>query len=277
MIRVAALVVVLAASVSAQDAAPGLAAKAPAVGDRATVKLELVAEFDITTKDTQTQTRQLSLVRTEEFSQVVIEAAEGALRQRIACSASKLQVSGTNISPRTEATDLQGRALVVTQTEKGKVVKLENGDPAPLEAAGVGAWDAALGLLPKGEPKEGAVWTVDAAGLAELVSVADRLSGTGAFEVKLEKLAEGKATITFTGLVEAKTSRGTTVKVNVTAGKFEFDAAKGRPVSLSIAADVEAAQDIFQRIPKPGELRPEEKVGDVTLKSRKFEVKVAWE
>lgn len=275
--RVIAVLLVLAGPTLAQEGPDSFQPKPPAVGDTAMVKIDAALDLDIVTQDAQgTSPRQLSVVRSEEFSQQVVEVAEGARRDRIVCVSSKLQTSGTNRSPRQDPTDIHGRTFLLTRASTGRAIKQENGDPAPIDAAAIGAWDDALSLLPKGTVKEGMVWTVDSSALAGLINIADMVSGSGAFEVKLEKFADGEAVIAFTGLIDAKTLRGAALKLNITGGRFAFDYVKGLPRSLDIVGSLEGVQDIIQRIPKPGEIKTDEKVGSVSIKSRKLEVKVAW-
>jgi len=266
----------------AAPAAPKLEFKAPALGDRAEIRIESTFELDVESTSIQEPdakiSKQLSFVRTQEFSQVVQELQNGAVKShRITCSTAKLQRSGTNLAPVTETSEIEGQIFVVTRGEKGRSVRLDNGDSAPVDADGLGAWEEVAKLLPTGEAKEGATWKVDAAGLAGLISVPDLPTPTGSFDVKIEKMAEGQALLVFTGTLEGKTVKGFDTKVTIADGRLVFDIAKGRPVSFTVAGSLEATKEINQKVAKANELRQvDEKVGQVAVKSRKLEVKVEF-
>ncbi|HTF57657.1 MAG TPA: hypothetical protein VK661_10530 [Planctomycetota bacterium] len=279
------LALALSAVAFPQDMAPGaprLELKAPALGDRAEIRIESTFELDVKSSSTQEPeaavTKQLSFVRTQEFSQVVQEVQNGSVKShRITCSTAKLQRSGTNLAPVTETSEIEGKIFVVSRGEKGRSVRFDNGDPAPVDADGLGAWEEVAKLLPQGEAKEGATWKVDAAGLAGLISVPDLPTPTGSFDVKLEKMAEGQAVLVFTGTLEGTTVKGFKTKVTVAEGRLTFDTAKSRPVSLTVVGSLEATKVINQRVAKANELRQvDERVGEVKVTSRKLEVKVEF-
>ncbi|HEY3225385.1 MAG TPA: hypothetical protein VGK61_00155 [Planctomycetota bacterium] len=279
------LALALSAAAFPQDMAPGaprLEVKAPALGDRSEIRIESTFELDVVSTSIQDPeakvTKQLSYVRTQEFSQVVQEVLNGSVKShRVTCATAKLQRSGTNLAPVTETSEIEGQIFVVSRGEKGRSVRLDNGDPAPVDADGLGAWEEIAKLLPQGEAKEGATWKVDAAALSGLISIPDLPTPTGSFDVKLEKLAGGQAVLVFTGTLQGKTVKGFDTTVTVTEGRLVFDTAKGRPVSLTVAGSLEATKVINQKVAKANELRQvDEPVGQVKVTSRKLEVKVEF-
>ncbi len=279
------LALTLATTLGAQEGgspSPKLELRAPAAGDRADIKVESTFELDIVTTSLQDpeakSTRQLIYARTLECSQTVEMAAEGgAPTWRITCSTAKLQRSGTNLAPVTEASEIEGKTYVVSRSDKGRVVKAENGDPAPGDAGGLGAWEDCSKLLPAGEAKEGATWTVDAVGISGLISIPDLPTPTGTFEAKIEKMADGQAVVFFSGTLEGKTVKGFTTALKVAEGRLVFDMTKGRPASLTIAGSLVATKEIYQKVSRQDQLRQvEEKVGDVKVESRKLEVKAEF-
>jgi hypothetical protein len=285
MFRSSLAFALIAAVLAAQEPAsspPKTPVRAPAAGDRTEIKIESTIELDIVTRSLQEseagQTRQLAYVRTMECTQIVQSIAEGgAPVWRVTVGAAKLQRSGTNMAPVTDASEIENKTYIIAKTEKGRVVKSENGDPAPGDALGLGAWEDFEKLLPMGEPKEGATWTVDSAAVAALISMPDLAAPTGMFEAKLESAADGKMTVFFSGALEGKTSKGFDTKLKVAEGRLVFDMAKGRPVSLAITGSLEAKKDINQKVARTKELRQvDEKVGDVEVKSRKLEVKAEF-
>ena len=278
-------ILVLALAVAAQDmapAAPKLEGRAPAAGDRTEIKIESTIELDVVTRSLQdpdsASTKQLTYVRTMECTQTVQAGADtGTPTWSVTCTTAKVQRSGTNIAPVTEASEIEGKSFVVTRTEKGRTVKMENGDVAPGDAAGLGAWEDCTKLLPTGEPKEGATWTVDAAAVTSLISIPDLAAPTGTFEAKLEKMADGQAVVFFSGTIEGKTVKGFDTKLKVAEGRLGFDMAKGRPTSLAITGSLEASKDVNQKVSRSNELRQvDEKVGEVRVTSRKLEVKAEF-
>ncbi|HKS16142.1 MAG TPA: hypothetical protein VJU16_02460 [Planctomycetota bacterium] len=279
------LALALSAVALPQDMAPGaprLEFKAQGVGDKSEIRIESTFELDVVSSSVQDPdaniTKQLSYVRTQEFTQTVQDVQNGAVKSfKISCSTAKLQRSGTNLAPVTETSEIEGKDFVVTRGEKGRTVRFDNGDSAPADADGLGAWEDVAKLLPTGDAKEGATWTTDAAGLAGLISIPDLPTPTGSFEVKLEKLAEGQAVLAFTGTLEGKTVKGFDAKVKVAEGKLVVDTAKGRPVTLTVSGSLEASKDITQKVAKSNELRQtDEKVGNVKVTSRKLEVKIEF-
>ena len=280
-----ALALIAALTTASQDMAPPApkaTARPLAPGDRTEVKIESTFELDIVSSSDQDPdakvTRQLSYARTMECSQVVQSVAEnGVPTLRVSVSSARLQRSGTNIAPVTEASEIENQSYLVTKTEKGRVVKAENGDIAPADAAGLGAWEDLSALLPKEEPKEGATWTVDAAAIAAFISIPDLPTPTGTFEAKVESIADGKTTVVFSGSIEGKTVKGFDTKLKIAEGRAVFDMAKGRPASLTLTGSLEAAKDIHQKVSRQKELRQvEEKVGSVTVTSRKLEVRAEF-
>ncbi|HKS17494.1 MAG TPA: hypothetical protein VJU16_09300, partial [Planctomycetota bacterium] len=198
----------LTAATAAQDGASSPPAKfqvrPPTVGDRTEIKIESNIELNIVTKGMQEGdaevTRQLTYVRTMECMQTVEAGAEGAAPNlRILVATAKLQRSGTNIAPVTETSEIEAKTYVVSRNDKGRTVKADNGDPAPGDAAALGSWEDFSKLLPEGEPKEGATWTIDAAALSSLVSIPDLPAPTGTFDAKMESMADGKAVVFFSG------------------------------------------------------------------------------
>jgi hypothetical protein len=280
-----AVILLAAVSASAQEtAAPAskFVIRPLAAGDKAEIKIESTFELVIESKSTQDPdsviTRQLSYARTLECSQVAQAGAEGApVSLKISVGTAKLQRSGTNVAPVTEASEIENKTYVVTHGEKGRSVKAENGDPAPADALALGAWEDLSALLPKEEPKEGATWTIDAAAITSLVSIPDLPAPTGSFEAKVESLADGKLAIAFTGSLQGKTTKGFDTTFKVTEGKLAFDMAKGRPASLSVVGSLLATKDISQKVSRQKELRQiDEKVGEVKIESRKLEVKAEF-
>jgi hypothetical protein len=278
-----ALALITAASAAQESPAPPkLQVRPPAAGDRTEIKVESTIELDIETRNLQeaeaTQKRQLTYVRTMECSQVVQSVADnGAPTYRVSVTNAKLQRSGTNMAPATDTSEIESQSYVVTQGDKGRVVKHENGDPAPGDALGLGAWEDLGKLLPSGESKEGATWKVDAAAASAFISIPDLVAPSGTFEAKVEGAADGKMTVFFSGNLAGKTSKGFDVKLSVAEGRLVFDTTKGRPVSLSLLGSLTATKDIFQKVAKAKELRQvEEKVGDVTVTSKKLEVKAEF-
>jgi len=284
MSRAILALVLGAAAVAAQDspAPPRLEIRAPAVGERTTIKIESTFELDIVSKSVQdpdaSTTRQMSYVRTQEFVQTVREVENGAIKAfDVSCLAAKCQRSGTNQNPVTDTSEIEGKNFVVSRGEKGRTVRLETGEAPPADAAGVGAWEDCAKLLPSGEAKEGAAWTADAAGLGGLIAVPDLPTPSGSFDIKIEKMADGRAELVFTGKLEGKTSKGYDAKMTITEGRLVFDVAKGRPVSLTVVGSLEAAKDISQKVARANELKQvDEKVGEVRVTSRKLEVKVEF-
>lgn len=276
----------LTAATAAQDGASTPPAKLqvrpPTVGDRTEIKIESNIELNIVTKGMQEGdaevTRQLTYVRTMECMQTVEAGAEGAAPNlRILVATAKLQRSGTNIAPVTETSEIEAKSYVVSRTDKGRTVKADNGDPAPGDAAALGAWEDFSKLLPEGEPKEGATWTIDAAALSSLVSIPDLPAPTGTFDAKMESMADGKAVVFFSGTLTGKTVKGFNTTLKITEGRLTFDTAKGRPSLLTISGSLEATKEIFQKVSKQKELRQvEERVGDVKVTSQKLEVKAEF-
>lgn len=280
-----AFVLFAALASAAQDPAspaPKAGLRAPAAGDKSEIKIESTFELDIVShsdQDPDTKvTRQLTYARTLECSQVVQSVADnGAPTLRVSVSTARLQRSGTNIAPVTETSEIENQSYIVTKTDKGRAVKAESGEVAPMDAAGLGAWEDFSALLPKDEPKEGATWSVDAAAVAAIVSIPDLPTPTGTIEAKVESLADGKATVLFTGSLEGKTVKGFDTKLKITEGRLVFDMAKGRPASLTVTGSLEASKDIMQKVSRQKELRQvDEKVGSVTVTSRKLEVKAEF-
>lgn len=284
MSRFTLALALITAATAAQEspAPPKLQVRPPAAGDRTEIKVESTIELDIETRNLQEtetpQKRQLTYVRTMECSQVVQSVAEGgAPTYRVSITNAKLQRSGTNMAPATDTSEIEAQSYVVTKGDKGRIVKHENGDPAPADALGLGAWEDLGKLLPTGDPKEGATWTVDAAAAAAFISIPDLAAPTGTFGAKVESAVDGKMTVFFSGSLEGKTTKGFTVKLNVTEGRLVFDMTKGRPVSLSLLGSLEATKEIFQKVAKAKELRQvDEKVGDVKVKTNKLEVKAEF-
>jgi hypothetical protein len=280
-----AFVLIAALTTAAQDSAtpaPKVGVHPPAPGDRSEIKIESTFELDIVSSSDQDPdakvTRQLTYARTLECSQVVQSVAEnGVPTLRVSVSTARLQRSGTNIAPVTETSEIESQSYIVTKTDKGRVVKAESGDVAPLDASGLGAWEDFSALLPKDEPKEGATWTVDAAAIAAIVSIPDLPTPTGTIEAKVESIADGKTTVLFTGSLEGKTVKGFDTKLKVSEGRLVFDMAKGRPASFSVTGSLEATKDITQKVSRQKELRQvDEKVGSVTVTSRKLEVRAEF-
>jgi hypothetical protein len=284
MSRFSLALALIAAAVSAiQDSAtpaPKFEIRPLAAGDRTEIKIESTFELDIVStsdQDAQSSTRQLSYVRTLECSQVVQSVDNGIPTLRVSILQAKLQRSGTNIAPVTETSEIENQAYVISRSDKGRVVKSESGAPAPADAGGLGAWEDFSALLPKDGPKEGAAWKIDAAAIASLVSIPDLPAPAGTFEAKMESLADGKATVVFSGSLEGKTAKGFATKLKVTEGRLVFDMAKGRPASFSVTGSLEAAKDILQKVSRQKELRQvEERVGEVKVTSRKLEVKAEF-
>jgi len=277
------LALALAAGAAQDMAPPGpkLETRAPAKGDRVEIKIESTFELDVISSSVQDpdakSTKQLAFTRTLECVQTFQGQETAGKTWSVACRTAKLQRSGTNLAPVTESSEIEGKTFIVTRSDKGRGVKLENGDPAPGDAGGFGAWEDCANLLPGGEPKEGATWSVDAAAVSALISIPDVPTPTGTFEAKLEKLADGQAIVVFSGTLEGKTVKGFDTKLKVTAGRLVFDMVKSRPSSLSIAGSLEATKDINQKVTRANELRQiDEKVGDVQVKSRKLEVKAEF-
>lgn len=276
----------IAMTASAQETASPAPAKLEirplAAGERAEIKIESTFELDIETKSLQEPEapikRQLSYARTLECSQVAQAGPEGGSPTlRISVSTAKLQRSGTNIAPATESSEIENKTYVVSRTEKGRVVKAENGDPAPSDAQALGAWEDFGALLPTGEAKEGATWTIDAAAVSALVSIPDLVTPTGTFDAKIESMADGKAVIFFSGSLKGKTTKGFDTTLEVTEGRLTIDTAKGRPTSLTVTGSLKATKEINQKVVRQKELRQvDEKVGDVTVTSRKLEVKAEF-
>jgi hypothetical protein len=270
---------------AAQDMAPAASPKlefrAPAKGDKVEIKIESTFELDISSSSVQepdaVSTKQLAFTRTLECVQTFQGDEGGAKTWSVACPTAKVQRSGTNLAPVTESSEIEGKTFTVTRNDKGRAVKMENGDPAPGDAGGFGAWEDCSSLLPKGDAKEGATWSVDAAAISALISIPDMTTPTGTFEAKLEKMADGQAVVVFTGTLEGKTVKGFDTKLKVAEGRLVFDIAKGRPASLSITGSLEATKDINQKVQRANELRQvDEKVGTVQVKSRKLEVKAEF-
>jgi hypothetical protein len=282
-----AFALIAAVSAGAQEtssppAPPKLEIRPLAAGERAEIKIESTFELDIETKSTQEPDaptkRQLSYARTLECSQIVQAGPEGASPTlRISVGTAKLQRSGTNIAPATESSEIENKTYLVTRTEKGRVVKAENGDPAPSDALALGAWEDFGALLPSGEAKEGATWTIDAAAISALVSIPDLVAPAGTFDAKIESLADGKAVVFFSGALKGKTTKGFDTTLEVTEGRLTLDTAKGRPTSLTVIGSLTATKDVFQKVVRQKELRQvDEKVGEVKVTSRKLEVKAEF-
>ena len=252
------------------------------VGDRTEIKIESNVELDIVTHSLQEPDhdikRQLTYVRTMECLQTVEAAGEGAAPSlRVLVATAKLQRSGTNIAPITETSEIESKSYVVTRGDKGRAVKAENGEPAHGDAGGLGAWEDFAKLLPSGEPKAGATWTVDAAAISALVTIPDLPAPTGTFEAKMESLSEGKAVVFFTGTLKGKTAKGFDTELTIAEGRLVFDTAKGRPASLVITGSLKAKREISQKVSKQKELKQvDEVVGDVTITSRKLDVKAEF-
>ena len=281
MLRFSLALALITAASAAQDPGastpPKLEFRSLKAGERTQIKIESTFELDIVTRSLQdpdaVSTRQLSYVRTLECSQTA--QAEGGLL--VAVSTAKLQRSGTNIAPVTESSEIENKSYVVVASDKGRTVKAENGEPAPADAAALGAWEGFGALLPKPDAKEGAPWSVDAAAIASLVSIPDLATPTGTFEAKIEGASEGKTTVFFSGSLEGKTAKGFDTKLKVAEGRLVFDATTGRPVSLAISGSLEASKDINQKVSRQKELRQvDEKVGEVKVTSRKLEVKAEF-
>ena len=284
MSRFSLALALITAATAAQEspAPPKLQIRPPAAGDRTEIKVESTIELDIETRNIQeaeaTQKRQLSYVRTMECSQVVQSVDDkGAPTYRVSVTNAKLQRSGTNMAPATDTSEIEAQSYVVTRGDKGRLVKHENGDPAPTDAQGLGAWEDLGKLMPTGEPKEGATWIVDAAAAAAFISIPDLAAPAGTFNAKVESAVEGKMTVTFSGSLEGKTTKGFNVKLNVSEGRLVFDMTKGRPASLELKGSLTANKDIYQKVAKAKELRQvEEKVGEVKVESMKLEVKAEF-
>jgi hypothetical protein len=213
-----------AAASAAQDGATSPPAKLqirpPTVGDRTEIKIESNVELNIVTKGMQEGdaevVRQVTYVRTMECMQTVEAGAEGAAPNlRVLVATAKLQKSGTNIAPVTETSEIEAKTYIVSRNDKGRTVKADNGDPAPGDAVALGAWEDFAELLPAGEPKEGATWTIDAAAISAIVTIPDLPAPTGTFDAKMESMADGKAVVFFSGTLTGKTAKGfnTTLKI----------------------------------------------------------------
>jgi hypothetical protein len=123
--------------------------------------------------------------------------------------------------------------------------------------------------------KVGDQWIVEK-DAAALISVAKLAELKGAQLVGSLKSVEGtKATISFKGDIEGKTTDGAQIKVSVTDGEMVFDTARGRPVSIRITGGFESSKDVIQNYVKPGEETPvPEKIGEIKTKTRKLEVRI---
>ena len=275
-----------AAASAAQDGATSPPAKLqirpPTVGDRTEVKIESNVELNIVTKGLQEGdaevVRQVTYVRTMECMQTVEAGAEGAAPNlRVLVATAKLQKSGTNIAPVTETSEIEAKTYIVSRNDKGRTVKADNGDPAPGDAAALGAWEDFAKLLPAGEPKEGATWSIDAAAISAIVTIPDLPAPTGTFDAKMESMADGKAVVFFSGTLAGKTAKGFNTTLKIGEGRLVFDTAKGRPSLLTISGSLEATKEIFQKVSRQKELRQvEERVGDVKVTSQKLEVKAEF-
>ncbi|MBI4563562.1 MAG: hypothetical protein HY716_02585 [Planctomycetes bacterium] len=261
-----------------QDASgnPSLVPQKLPLGKKIDVRVESALELEIITEDDKgTITRQLAVARSDSYMQ---ESAPGDIL-RITCVSAKVQQSGTNRSPESKELDMQGQTYLVTRTAVGRTIQAEDGSPPSPEAAGVGAWEEVVRLLPPDgvEVKEGAAWSVDGGELMGLISVPDLPQARGRFNVQVESLTEGRATLLFSGSLEGRTPKGYASTLAVNQGRMVFDTSSGRPVSLSVTGSVEAAKDVTKKIYRPNEMvEEEEKIGTVRIKSRKLEVKVEF-
>ncbi len=263
--------------------APGFAQNAKA-GDTMTVSAESTLHLDVVVRDGKGETtNQLQLVRKEKFAQEVLEAAGGKPTSvRVQCVASTLQKSGSNIQLEVAPTALAGKTYVSTLSGGNWVVKGADGGATPAGGETLGGWNAVTALLPAGgPPQQGAQWTVEGAVLSSLVypSGLKEKESAGQLACTCASVADGKATITFTGQVSGKAMNEAVVVLAVRKGVLVYDLAKGRPVSLTVSGAVSTSLDIVDRYRKPNDPTEEEvrKIGEINTRSRRMEATFSFE
>jgi hypothetical protein len=253
-----------------------LAQAAP--GAKTVVNASSTMEVEIVIRDgSGEQTRLLNVSRSEKLSQEVLRAAEGrATAVRVQVLASTTQKSGTDLPVERKSTALEGRTYTAERSAEGWNAVDADGNAAPAEGRGLGAWNDYGVLLPKEGLKAGAEWRVEARDLLALVSPAGIREGAGAVTCACRAHDDRGTSIEFRGTVSGKAKDDSTVTLTVQLGRLEL--AGGRPKLFSITGVFNSSLDIVEVWRNPATQEEEKrKVGELSVRSRKLEAAFTFE
>ncbi len=274
--RTIALLLCSVAIAAAQDDVK-LTAKKVSVGDKAEVKIETQVDLDIAVKDSDGERAyQVSQVKSEKFQQDVTAVEDGTgLTLRVRCVGSDMQQTSNTQGVQKGKTPLDGKSFLVKRTAGVSNLEMTDGSDVPAGADGLGGWEEYARLLPANAVKVGDQWIVDKDVVA-LIAVGKLTESKGAQLVaSLKSVEGGKATITFKGELEGKTSDNSMIKVSIVEGELVFDMSRGRPTLIKISGGFESTKDVVQTYVKPGTAtKIPEKIGEIKTKTRKLEVKI---
>ncbi len=251
-------------------------------GDKMSVSVDSEMDLEIEVRDGIGESRRvLNAIRKEKFAQQVLEVSEGRPRSvRIQCLSSTLQKSGTD-APIAAAvpTPLSGGTFTAQRGASGWSVLDQEGNVPPPVGQGLGAWNDAARLLPKGEARQGSTWDVAAADVMALFSPGAIQDAQGTISCKCEAVDANRIAVSFTGGLNGMRGEESVLKleVKIASGELVYDLSKGRPVSLKVTGSVQSVQDMIDVFRRPNEEQEERrKVGEIVVKSRKMEVAFAF-
>lgn len=251
-----------------------LAVQSVSVGDTMTISVDSTIELDIVIRDGKGETtRNLLLVRSEEFAQEVLEVAGGAPRVvRIRCVSSTLERSGTGIPLDKQPTALAGLTFTATRRAKGWDVVDSAKRAAPAAGKALGSWNEISRLLPADGLSAGKEWTVQGDDVRALIFPSAVKESVGELECICESLEDGQASILMKGHLQGKGTDGSTINVLVGAARLLYDVTRKRPLSLNITGGVVSSLDIVDEYREANSNEVQErKVGEINVKSRRME------
>jgi hypothetical protein len=253
-------------------------------GEKLSVSFESSVELETVVRDGKGETtRRLDLNRREKFAQVRVDDKTF----KVECLSSSLQKSGSDTPLEEKATPLAGKAYFSTKTEQGWVVKDADGGAPPTEGLNLGAWNDVTILLPPAgaEPKAGEKWVVEGKDLLGVIVHSATREGAGKIECVCEAVEGGKATVLFSGQItgKGKDEGQTSLTLTVKTGRLTYDLGKKKPASVMLSGGFESLTDMVDIVRKPGtgaNLGNEEerrKIGEIAVKSLKFEAMITFE
>jgi hypothetical protein len=219
-------------------------------------------------------TRLLSLVRRETFDQELLAAVDGQANSvRIKVVSSTLQKSGSDTPLEEKPTALAGQTYTSMRGQTGWVAKDTDGGAAPADGATLGAWNDAGRLLPKTGLAANGQWDVDSAQVIALMAPASVKEAAGKLSCTCQSLEGGKASVLFNGSITGRGRDDAQVTLTIKTGRMEYDLSKGRPTMLSVSGSFESILSIEDVYRKPGidSLEERRKIGEIAVRSRKFE------
>jgi hypothetical protein len=245
--------------------------------DRATIKVESSVELDIVVRDGNGEAKKLlNVSRKDAYRQDRVDARS----MRIKVLSSRLQRSGTDTPLEERDTALAGKTYTATRTEAGWAVLDDKGGVAPVDGANLGAWNDLVRLLPPGgSVKAGAKWSLESKDLLPFLYPHGLHETEGKLELSCQSVEGSRANVSLTGTVSGKGSADNTkVVLQIKSGTLVYDTGVNRPVSLLISAVLESTTDMVDLVRKPNTNEEERrKVGEVTLKSRRFDTALTVE